>query len=564
MARRKTFLSVLNSIAKESARQQRVTEQEGQRRQREVEKQYKQHERELIQKQKEAERLAREAERTEQRKSKEAEKAAKQAAKEAHEEYLFALALNVADRNAQLTEQLSELRLILEHTLAVNDTISFESLYESVTYPDFCPLAELTTPLPPPNRERYLAHIEKPKGIRAVIGPGRSNYQKQLLDAESQFNRDFQAYEHAENERKTNLLVQQKEYEGQRDSALAEIVKRNSEIAELAKAYQSGEPQAIITYNVMVLERSQYPEGFPQEFRLAYIPESKELVIEYELPTTEIIPTVQEYRLAKNKETLEEVGRKSAEIKELYQEVIAAISIRTIHEVFEADQVNHLDLVTFNGFVASVDPATGRDIRPHLISVRSTKERFSELNLARVDKRACLRNLGAQVSPRPAEMQAVKPIVEFDMVDKRFVEESDVLSNLESRPNLMELNPFEFENLVSNLFGLMGLDAKLTRSSRDGGVDCVAFDTRPILGGKVVIQAKRYSNTVGVSAVRDLYGTMMNEGANKGILVATSSYGTDAYEFAKDKPIELIDGGGLLYLLEQNGIKARIININPG
>jgi restriction system protein len=72
-------------------------------------------------------------------------------------------------------------------------------------------------------------------------------------------------------------------------------------------------------------------------------------------------------------------------------------------------------------------------------------------------------------------------------------------------------------------------------------------------------KAKRYKNTVGVSAVRDLFGTMINEGANKGILVTTSSYGPDAYEFAKDKPIELVDGGGLLYLLEQVGIKARII-----
>ena len=77
--------------------------------------------------------------------------------------------------------------------------------------------------------------------------------------------------------------------------------------------------------------------------------------------------------------------------------------------------------------------------------------------------------------------------------------------------------------------------------------------------GKVVIQAKRYKNTVGVSAVRDLYGTMLNEGANKGILVATSGYGPDAFTFAKDKPIELIDGGGLLYLLDQVGIKANII-----
>jgi restriction system protein len=59
---------------------------------------------------------------------------------------------------------------------------------------------------------------------------------------------------------------------------------------------------------------------------------------------------------------------------------------------------------------------------------------------------------------------------------------------------------------------------KITRASRDHGVDAVAFDPNPIRGGKIVIQAKRYTNTVSVSSVRDLYGTIMNEGANKGIL----------------------------------------------
>lgn len=218
-----------------------------------------------------------------------------------------------------------------------------------------------------------------------------------------------------------------------------------------------------------------------------------------------------------------------------------------------------MQVVAFNGFVRAIDPATGRDIRPCLVSLRVTRERFLEIDLARIDKRICLRNLGAQVSSQPFEVQPVKPIVDFDMVDRRFVDETDILSDLESRPNLLELSPFEFENLVGNLFRKHGLETRQTRSSRDGGVDVVAFDLRPVLGGKVVIQAKRYRNTVGVSAVRDLYGTMMNEGANKGILVTTSGYGPDAFSFAADKPIELIDGGQLLYLLDQVGVRARII-----
>jgi restriction system protein len=61
-----------------------------------------------------------------------------------------------------------------------------------------------------------------------------------------------------------------------------------------------------------------------------------------------------------------------------------------------------------------------------------------------------------------------------------------------------------------------------------------------------------------VSAVRDLFGTVMNEGATKGILVTTADYGPDAYEFAKGKPITLLNGSNLLHLLEKHGHKATI------
>ena len=145
------------------------------------------------------------------------------------------------------------------------------------------------------------------------------------------------------------------------------------------------------------------------------------------------------------------------------------------------------------------------------------------------------------------------------MVDPRFIQESDVLRVLDDRPNLMELTPTEFEALISNLFEKMGLDTRQTQASRDGGVDCVAWDHRPIFGGKVIIQAKRYKNTVGVSAVRDLFGTMQNEGASKGILVTTSGYGKSSFEFADGKPLELLSGSNLLYLLSEHaGIEARI------
>jgi restriction system protein len=120
----------------------------------------------------------------------------------------------------------------------------------------------------------------------------------------------------------------------------------------------------------------------------------------------------------------------------------------------------------------------------------------------------------------------------------------------------------DFEHLIREVFekefSQSGGEVKVTQASRDGGVDAIAFDPDPIRGGKIVIQAKRYTNTVGVSAVRDLYGTVMNEGATKGILVTTADYGPDAYDFAKGKPLTLLNGGNLLHLLDKHGHKAMI------
>jgi len=461
--------------------------------------------------------------------------------------------------NAQLAERLESLQNILEHTLAIDDTINFESLRIQDTLHPFEPPRHLREPSPKPILSDYIRNIKAPTGISSLIPGAKKRYEEDLDAAKSKYHAQFSRWESDEKQRQADLIAAHKAYKESEVRLKHKQDQRNEEVEEFRKAYEAADPDAIVAYNNMVLERSEYPSDFPQEFRLAYTPESKQLVVEYQLPCVDVVPRVTQYRYVQSRDEFAEKQCKPTEIRELYKDVIAAVALRTIHEVLEADQRLHIDVVVFNGFLQTVDRATGQDIRPHLISVRSTRQQFEELNLARVDKQTCLRNLGAQVSPSPAEAIAVKPVVEFNMVDKRFVEQSDVLADLESRPNLMELNPFEFEHLVANLFEQLGLESKLTRSSRDGGVDCVAFDPRPVLGGKVIIQAKRYRNTVGVSAVRDLYGTMQHEGANKGILVTTSGYGQDAYQFSKDKPIELIDGGGLLYLLQQIGVEARII-----
>jgi restriction system protein len=85
----------------------------------------------------------------------------------------------------------------------------------------------------------------------------------------------------------------------------------------------------------------------------------------------------------------------------------------------------------------------------------------------------------------------------------------------------------DFEYLCCDLLRRMDLEAKVTKSSHDEGIDVIAIDHRPIVGGKIVIQCKRWTNTIKVSDVRDLYGSMTHENASKGIFMTTSTFSPD-------------------------------------
>lgn len=487
-----------------------------------------------------------------------AERRRKAAERESKDRYLSAR-LEEAERMAGEAEsKLNEIQGVLAHALRVDDRIEFSSLLLDSTFLPFRPPPTLAKPAGPPELDRYLQKV-RPKSFFERLFGLTKRWDNDVDQARSEHAVAVRSHESSVARYKADLLTAHRAYELEKKSFEAKVVQRRSEVEALEAGYMDGDPDHIQLYASMVLERSCYPDEFPTEYRIAYSPESKQLTLEYELPKPDVVPTITACKYVKSRDEIDVKHRKPAEIKAIYRDLVAMVALRTIHELLESDQGDHVRVVAFNGHVHRIDPATGVDTHPCLISVRTTKQEFEGINLGRVNPIECVRSLGAQVSPHPDACQPVKPIVEFDMVDSRFISQVDVTGILDERPNLMELTPAEFEALVSDLFGRMGLEAKLTRSSKDGGVDAIAFDSRPVLGGKLVIQAKRYRHTVGVSAVRDLFGTMMNEGASKGILVTTSGYGPDAYTFAKSKPIELIDGGALLYLLNDVGISARIV-----
>ncbi len=486
------------------------------------------------------------------------ENAVKSDQKERARLYVESRIAQVDVQNEQLEQDVARLNNLLIEALAKDPFLDLNTLKQPSNFPLFSQGELLiATPLLPP-WQSYLP--PEPTGLQKLLPGAKEKHAQQVVQAQALYNSHFTMYSQREADRQRRLAEAQKAHERQVWEARQKVAAQHAEINDFQKALAASSPSAIVNYFTMVLEASDYPEGFPQTAKVAYVPESKQLVVEYDLPHLDIVSPVSAYKYTKMKDVVTETARPLTQRKVLYTSVVAQVTLRTLYELFKADRMEYLSNIVFNGYVSSIDKGTGRSVRTCVVTVRTSRGTFLQLSLSHVDPQACLAVLNASVSKSPGELVPVRPVLEFNMVDPRFIEEVDVLSGLDQRPNLMELTPSEFESLITNLFQKMGLETRLTQASRDGGVDCVAFDTRPIFGGKVVIQAKRYKNTVGVSAVRDLYGTMLNEGASKGILVSTSGYGQASYDFAEGKPLELFSGSHLLHMLsEYAGIEAKIV-----
>jgi restriction system protein len=459
------------------------------------------------------------------------------------------------DMNDDLEDQLSSLEGVLTSGIKAQ-AFSFSLLKADYEAPalDAGALGKVEAE---PRQQDFLP--TEPHGLSGLIPGAKARYQRELQAGEQAYAEATDAHRQRETQRAAQLQTAEAAHNA--NVAENENAERaqHATVDELDARFAAGDPAAVIEYMSAALADIPLPFQPPDAPRVAFSAESRQLVLQLALPAVEVIPAERGYRFIKARSEVSPNPMPASDRKRRYASLIAQIALLVIERTFACDPHEVIETVVLNGHLASIDKRTGHEINPCLVTVRTTEDRFRELDLTKVDPVECLKGLTASISRSPAELVPVRPIIDFDMADPRFVKEDDVLATLDNRPNLMELTPKEFEYLITNLFEKMGLDTRQTQASRDGGVDCVAYDSRPIFGGKVVIQAKRYKNTVGVSAVRDLFGTMQNEGATKGILVTTSGYGKASHEFASGKPLELIDGSGLLYLLNEHAsIDAKI------
>lgn len=400
--------------------------------------------------------------------------------------------------------------------------------------------------MPDPNEYQY-----QPQGGAWTAGR-RAQAQ---AEARSRFERDWQAAQAAEAQRQHQLRAYQGQYQQWADERLAEIRRHNAGVAEMTAGLRGADAEAAVEYFSAALYAStSWPEDLPRQVSAAYDSDARQLVLNWELPRYDVVPEAKSVRYLINADQEKESPRPVTQRRALYRDVLAQCLLLVLRDLFAADEFGALESVALNGFVDDHDPVTGRRAPMFLGTVMASRATFDALHLEQVNAVNCLVDgLRGQLSPRPDQYAAVRPGRIPDEVGNGVVTHGGV-----EEPDLYAMDPLVFEALVADLFRAMGMQAVTTQRSNDGGVDVDALDPAPIRGGKIVVQVKRYRNTVPPTAVRDLYGTVQDAGANKGVLVTTSGFGPGSHTFANGKPLELVAGSELVDLLHRHGLRGRL------
>ncbi|MFJ6070265.1 restriction endonuclease [Streptomyces sp. NPDC093065] len=447
----------------------------------------------------------------------------------------------------RLTEELDAQVAVVQGLLAAGcqaPPFRSSSLMRAEEVQPFAP-GPLAHPVTMPDPGRYQAQGGWTAGRRAQVQE----------EARARFERDWQAAQAAETRRREQLASYEREYRQRSEAQLAGIRRHNAGVAAAAEGVARRNPDSVVEYFSAALYTSAaWPEGFPRRVAMAYDPAARQLVLDWELPADDVVPRSKYVRYMYAADQYKETPRPVGQRRTLYKDVLAQCVLLVLHELFAADETGALESVALNGFVDAHDPTTGRRDHIFLATVMAERSAFRALHLAQVDAGSCLADaLRGQLSARPDQLAPVRPGRRPEEVGQRVAAHGS-----DEEPDLYEMDPIAFEGLVAELFEAMGMQAVTTQRSNDGGVDVHALDPTPIRGGQIVVQVKRYRNTVPPTAVRDLYGTVQDAGANKGVLVTTSGFGPGSHTFANGKPLELVAGPELVDLLRRHGLRGRL------
>lgn len=346
--------------------------------------------------------------------------------KEAKEAHVAAQMALVDHMNAELHEIHEEIDTLLQATLVVDDFVDLESLKGPAVHPPF-DRTDLEKPLSAPSmvpapRKPSLSLPAPPRGLRAFFG--KKKHERAMAATKSAHERALQAWEankaqhmadcqrdvehhkREEDERLVTLAKEKERYSKDCRVREAEVEARNAEVDKLIADLGYGVQEAIEEYVSIVLENSVYPEHFSVKHDFSFDSATAELKLSVFVPAPDALSNIKAYKYVKAKDEITSTELSQKALKDRYLSAAEQVALRTLHEVFEADRRGLIQTISLVLGTETTDPVTGHLAFIPFIATGAEREPFLRFDLSSVVPLATLKHLGASISKNPLALEA--------------------------------------------------------------------------------------------------------------------------------------------------------------
>jgi restriction system protein len=395
-----------------------------------------------------------------------------------------------------------------------------------------------------------------------------SSYQRELAQARLRHQRALREWRAGRAESTTPELRSARQAHEQAEQLRATAVHEyNQSLEECRRAYRKAEPAAVESLLERALAAAEgSTRDLPAPCRALFRPLTSTAVLDLDLPSPDIVPSLAGYRLAAEG-AVEPVPRPQSDRSSDYLRLVARLALRALQAADAVDTDGILAGVVLNGWLRlpGAEPLC-------LLSVDADRDALARTRLVPAaaagpaDPSGSVAGVRATGSPpvhddEPAD--GVYSDAEHDEALVRLRELAAVVTPdpygpvpvvpngtaSAAVPSTAELSPNEFAVLIRELLTRGGLGAWSVRLRGPGGLVATAEGAaNSALPGRWVVWASRGADPVAAEELRTLAEAVREEGAERGLRLTTGGFEEAALDLAAEegyRRIHLIDGAGV-------------------
>ena len=310
------------------------------------------------------------------------------------------------EQNEEANREIVSLASILLGALRARPSVEWEQFYDRGEFaapPPAAPapLAIVREPCKSdfrPASPRSLFELLQRRRRRELRAAGEKSFK--TAHDEWNFALRYKSREHdAATEKYRSALA---EWNARKSAFHAAQAQAKTRLDSLHLRYTAKDADAVIAYSDLILLSADRPDGFPKHWQIAF--SSGVMTVDYELPSTDRMPSVKAVKYAASRDAFETVELPEGERDRLYAEAMYQSCLAVLHLLFASDEADAIRSIAFNGWVNFIDRM--KPARACIMTVQATKQAFCRIDLSSVDPLACFKALNGVASAKLAAMTA--------------------------------------------------------------------------------------------------------------------------------------------------------------